>query len=61
VPEMITSDCGPQFTFSLWLQLCKMLNISHKQKTAYLRYHRCGTCPVNRHSHRGWTSDLYSS
>jgi hypothetical protein len=29
VPETITSDRGPQFTFNLWLQLCKMLNISH--------------------------------
>jgi hypothetical protein len=35
VPETITSDCGPQFTSSLWFQLCKMLNISHKQTTAY--------------------------
>jgi transposase InsO family protein len=30
VPETITSDHGPQFTSSLWLQLCEMLNISHK-------------------------------
>jgi hypothetical protein len=35
VPETITSDCGPQFTSNLWLQLCEMLNISHKQTTAY--------------------------
>ncbi len=35
VPETITSDCGPQFTSSLWLQLCEMLNIPHKQTTAY--------------------------
>jgi transposase InsO family protein len=49
LPEMITSDCEPQFTSSLWLQLCKMLNISHKQTTAYhpelnsavKRLHRC--------------------
>jgi transposase InsO family protein len=33
--HMITSDRGPQFTSSLWLQLCEMLNISHKQTTAY--------------------------
>ncbi len=33
VPETITSDHGPQFTSSLWLQLCEML--SHKQTTAY--------------------------
>jgi hypothetical protein len=28
------------------------------------RHHRChrrGTCPVKRHRHRGWTSDLFSS
>ncbi len=35
VLETITSDHGPQFTSNLWLQLCKMLNISHKQTTAY--------------------------
>jgi cleavage and polyadenylation specificity factor subunit 1 len=34
VLETITSDCGMLFTSSLWLQLCKMLNISHKQTTA---------------------------
>ncbi len=49
VPEMITSDRGPQFTSNLWFQLCEMLNISHKQTTAYHpesygaveRLHRC--------------------
>jgi hypothetical protein len=49
VPETITSDCGPQFTSNLWFQLCEMLNISHKQATAYHpesngaveRLHRC--------------------
>jgi hypothetical protein len=35
VPETITSDRGPQFTFNLWFQLCEMLNISQKQTTAY--------------------------
>jgi transposase InsO family protein len=35
LPKTITSDHGPQFTSNLWLQLCKMLNISHKQTTAY--------------------------
>jgi transposase InsO family protein len=35
VPEMITSDRGPQFTSSLWFQLREMLNISHKQTTAH--------------------------
>jgi transposase InsO family protein len=35
VPKKITSDREPQFTSNLWLQLCEMLNISHKQTTAY--------------------------
>jgi transposase InsO family protein len=35
VPETITSDRGPQFTSILWFQLCEMLNILHKQTTAY--------------------------
>jgi hypothetical protein len=35
MPEPITLDRGSQFTSNLWLQLCKMLNISHKQTTAY--------------------------
>ncbi len=34
VPETITSDRGLQ-TSNLWFQLCEMLNISHKQTTAY--------------------------
>ncbi len=35
VPETITSDRGLQFTSNLWFQLSEMLNISHKQTTAY--------------------------
>ncbi len=35
VPEMITSDRGPQFTSNLWYQLRLMLNITHRQTTAY--------------------------
>ncbi len=35
MPETIISDRGPQFTSNLWFQLCEMLNISHKQTTAY--------------------------
>jgi hypothetical protein len=32
VPKTITSDRGPQFTSNLWVQLCEMLNISHKKQ-----------------------------
>jgi hypothetical protein len=35
VPETITSNRGPQFTSNLWFQLCEMLNILHRQTTAY--------------------------
>jgi hypothetical protein len=35
VPKTFTSDHGPQFTSNLWFQLCQMLNILHKQTTAY--------------------------
>ena len=35
VPHSITSDRGPQFTSALWASLCKLLNISHQQTTAY--------------------------
>jgi transposase InsO family protein len=35
VPETITSDRGPQFISNVWSQLCKMLNITHRQTTAY--------------------------
>jgi hypothetical protein len=35
VPETITSDRRPQFTSNLWFKLCEMLNISHRQSTAY--------------------------
>jgi hypothetical protein len=35
VPEIITSDRGPQLTSSRWLQLSKKLHISHKQTIAY--------------------------
>jgi hypothetical protein len=35
VPKTITSDCGQQLTSKFWLQLCEMLNISHKQTTVY--------------------------
>jgi transposase InsO family protein len=35
VPKTITSDRGLQFTSNVWFQLCEMLNISHRQTTAY--------------------------
>ncbi len=35
VPETITSDRGLQFTSNLWSQLSSMLNIAHRQMTAY--------------------------
>jgi transposase InsO family protein len=35
VPKTISSDRGLKFTSNLWFQLCEMLNISHKQRTAY--------------------------
>ncbi len=35
VHKTITSDCGPQFTSNVWSQLCEMLNITHRQTTAY--------------------------
>jgi hypothetical protein len=35
VPDIITSDRGPQFTSSLWVSLCTLLSISHTHTTAY--------------------------
>jgi hypothetical protein len=35
VPNIITSDRGPQFTSSLWAALCSLLSIKHTQTTAY--------------------------
>ena len=35
VPEAIISDCGLQFTSSIWAALCQLLNIQHMQTTAY--------------------------
>jgi transposase InsO family protein len=35
VPDIITSDRGPQFTSSLWASLCRLLSIKHTQTTAY--------------------------
>jgi transposase InsO family protein len=49
VPETITSDRGPQFTSNLWLQLCEMLNISHRQTTAYLPESNGAVKRLHRH------------
>jgi hypothetical protein len=35
VPKTITSYRGLQFTSNVWFKLCEMLNISHRQTTAY--------------------------
>jgi hypothetical protein len=35
LPNIITSDRGPQFTSSLWKSLCTLLNIHHQPTTAY--------------------------
>jgi transposase InsO family protein len=67
VPETIISDLGPQFTSSLWLQLCEMLNISHKQTTAYHpesngtveRLHRCLKNALRAHAAAAtWSEEL---
>ncbi len=34
-PGVITSDCGAQFTSSLWATLCNLIKIKHIQTTAY--------------------------
>ncbi len=49
MPAVITSDCGNQFTSSLWAALYSLLDIQHSQTTAYHlqsngmveRFHRC--------------------
>jgi transposase InsO family protein len=49
VPAVIISDCGTQFTSSLWVALCSLLKIQHSHTTAYHpqsngmveRFHRC--------------------
>jgi transposase InsO family protein len=35
VPDVITSDRGPQFTSQVWSELCQLLNIKHNMTTAY--------------------------
>ena len=69
VPSTITSDRGPQFTSALWAAVCRLLNISHLQTTAYHpqanglveRFHRrlkdalrARAAGVNWHSHLPW-------
>ncbi len=62
VPEMITSDRGPQFTSNLWFQLYEMLNISHKQTTAYHpESNGCTAASRTRFAHalpRIWSEEL---
>ncbi len=49
MPAVIISDCGTQFTSSLWAALCSLLKIQHSHTTAYHpqsngmveRFHRC--------------------
>ncbi len=35
VPDVVTSDRGPQFTSAVWAVLCNKLHIQHLQTTAY--------------------------
>jgi hypothetical protein len=35
VPDVVTSDRGPQFTSAVWAVLCVKLNILHNQTTGY--------------------------
>ncbi len=35
VPDTITSDRGPQFTYNIWNSLCLLLQIKHRPTTAY--------------------------
>jgi transposase InsO family protein len=35
VPAVITSDCGVQFTASLWSSMCQLFTIRHLQTPAY--------------------------
>ena len=35
VPQSITSDRGAQFTSAIWSSLCNVLNINHRQTSAY--------------------------
>ncbi len=66
VPKTITSDHGLQFTSNLWLQLCKILNISHKQTTAdhpesngaVERLHRCLKDALCARAAATWSKEL---
>ena len=35
VPDLITSDRGPQFSSAVWSAVCGLLNIKHVMTTAY--------------------------
>jgi hypothetical protein len=58
VPETITSDHGPQFTSNLWFQLCEMLNISHKQTTAYHPEYRHLKDALHARAAATWSEEL---
>jgi transposase InsO family protein len=66
VPETITSNRGPQFTSNLWFKLCEMLNISHRQTTAYYsklngaveRLHHLKDAPRASAAMATWTEEL---
>jgi hypothetical protein len=54
VPAVITSDCGTQFTSSLWATLCSLLNIQHSHTTAY----RLQSNRMVEHFHRHFKNNL---
>ena len=49
VPDVITSDRGPQFASDLWIEMCKLSGIARNTTTSYHpqhngkieRMHRC--------------------
>ena len=49
VPDVITSDRGPQFVSDLWIEMCQLMGIARNATTSYHpqhngkieRMHRC--------------------
>ena len=67
VPDLITSDRGPQFSSAVWSAVCEFLNIKHVMTTAYHpqsngmleRFHRrLKTALRARSSSPAWSSQL---